>query len=130
MAIHELPLQIVLPEQRINLYSDRQELLEELNRVFPDKADAIKMFYNRVDEIAEIAMPLFLPVNKDDKGIERVLRLSKEKARHLFYLLNTAMKRRLNFYTATALTLHSRGLLTCRRSLFYKRLQMRLISFR
>lgn len=84
VAIHELPLQIVLPEQRINLYSDRQELFEELNRVFPDKADAIKMFYNRVDEIAEIAMPLFLPVNKDDKGIERVLRLSKEKTRHVF----------------------------------------------
>lgn len=83
-SIHGLPLQIVLPEQRINLYSDRQELLEELNRVFSDKADAIKMFYNKVDEIAEIAMPLFLPVNKDDKGIERVLRLSKEKARHLF----------------------------------------------
>ncbi|MBI5180363.1 MAG: NAD(P)/FAD-dependent oxidoreductase [Nitrospirae bacterium] len=83
-AIHELPLQIVLPEQRINLYSDRQELLEELNRVFPDKVDAIRMFYNKVDEIAEIAKPLFLPLDKDDKGFERILRLSKEKARIFF----------------------------------------------
>ena len=83
-AIHELPLQIVLPEQRINLYSDRKELLEELNRVFPDKIDAVRMFYNKIDEIAEIARPLFLPLDKDDKGFERVLRLSKEKARSFF----------------------------------------------
>jgi phytoene dehydrogenase-like protein len=83
-AIHELPLQIVLPEQRINLYSDRQELLEELNRVFPDKVDAIRTFYNKVDEISEIAKPLFLPLDKDDKGFERILRLSKDKARSFF----------------------------------------------
>ncbi len=77
-------LQIVLPEQRINLYSDRQELLYELNRVFPDKIDAIRTFYNKVDEIAEFARPLFLPSDKDDKGFERILRLSKEKMRSVF----------------------------------------------
>lgn len=84
-AIHELPLQIVLPEQRINLYSDRQELFEELNRVFPDKVDGIRTFYDKIDEIAEAARPLFIPSDKDDKGFERILRLSKEKARSFFF---------------------------------------------
>lgn len=82
--INEPALQIVLSEQRMNLYSDRQELLYELNRIFPDKIDAIRTFYNKVDEIAEIAKPLFLPPDKNDSGFEKILRLSKEKARALF----------------------------------------------
>lgn len=77
-------LQIVLPEGRVNLYTSREYLLEELNRIFPEKIEAIRLFYNKVDEIAERAMPLFIPSDKDDKGFERVLRLSREKTRSAF----------------------------------------------
>lgn len=73
-------LQIVLPEGRINFYTSREYLLEELNRVFPEKIEAIRLFYNKVDEIAESAMPLFIPLEKDDKGFERALRIFKERA--------------------------------------------------
>ena len=61
-------LQIVLPRDRVNLYGSREYLLEELNRVFPEKIEAIRLFYSKVDEIAESAMPLFIPLEKDDKG--------------------------------------------------------------
>ncbi|MBI3354560.1 MAG: NAD(P)/FAD-dependent oxidoreductase [Nitrospirae bacterium] len=114
-------LQIVLPRDRVNLYGSREYLLEELNRVFPEKIEAIRLFYSKVDEIAEIAMPLFIPLDKDDKGFEKVLRLSREKTRSVFSVAKYGYEKASRFLYGYGLDIEFKRFIDMQTLLFSQR---------
>jgi phytoene dehydrogenase-like protein len=47
--------QIILPENRIDFFNDKEELVKELSREFPDLAAGIKSFYNTAEKNSAIA---------------------------------------------------------------------------
>lgn len=47
--------QIILPEHRIDFFNDKQKLVEELSREFPELSTRIKSFYNKTEKNSVIA---------------------------------------------------------------------------
>lgn len=54
-SIFDSGYQIILPEQRIDFFNDKQRLVDDLSREFPELADGIKSLYNKSERNSGIA---------------------------------------------------------------------------
>ena len=52
--VNPISYQVVLPRHRINVYSDRERLLEEIRREFPDSIQSFHDFYGELDGLAAL----------------------------------------------------------------------------
>jgi phytoene dehydrogenase-like protein len=51
------PLQIVLPDHRLNYYTDPAELLEELQREFPDGVQEVRGLWSEMEQYEQVIRP-------------------------------------------------------------------------
>jgi phytoene dehydrogenase-like protein len=90
--VNPVSYQVVLPRHRINVYSKRDRLLEELRREFPSSIDAFRTFFSELDDLAALWYEDITDLDSLEKSRPAMSRISStfrgnSKARGMSHLL-------------------------------------------